>query len=1039
MLRLLMIGLLLSFHTLYGGDRRLYFNISMEQGLTDASVTSIVQDPYGFIWIGTVNGLNRFDAYHIKRYYANATNGLLSNYISSLYTDSKGTLWVGSNKGLMVFDFHKNRFLKIESPVFENNSTVYCYEEDRVGNMYVGTASGLYFWKRAENTWINLSEQYCNAGDIALVKGLLLHNDERTLLVSTAKKGFYKVDLSTQTIQTLHFKLGVFDECCLYTNKLLPLNDSLVLCGSLSLGMLKLNLNTNTFSWPVKGGALNGNAHMMYNTVPEIVKDRSGHFWIASHYHGLCRYFPDQDSTGIYAVQPPGQFNFNARSIQALYEDRQGNLWVGTNGSGIYRFIPTLRSVSYFRQNDKDKSALPALGNVVAISAIDTSTLLIGMKNGMSLFDKKTDFFTHMPGNTHYKENKILEYATCAVKKGDDLWIGTSRLGFMRYNLATGALKILTRFSAPQPVYADGVTKILDLGNDRLCLLNFNTITLFNTRTFANTSIANDTVSPLYRLTDIADIYLGTTLNELWIFCADGSMYLYRFDIGTLTDRTPAFGGLTRAPIIYKAVVDQQRQVLWCATNYGVMLIENDQVKKIYTIHGQKDEYAEIRNLLLTGNYLWITNGRAVARIDLNSDEQLILGQQEGFIDLKLYPHSFIRSPWNTLLIGSNDGFFEIFPEQLDKTAALPAFLTSFSVHGKPYQNNSSIFLMDTIQLSYKQNFFSFDVSSFDYASAGDIEYAYMLEGFDKEWNILPKGQRSGSYTNVPGGTYRLKLISRCGNGEWNSSGKDTVLIISKPYYQQTWFLLLLGLLTSAFLYILYKRRIYVIKQKEKRRRDYEIRLNELENSALRTQMNPHFIFNSLNTINALINAQQNDRANKYLGKFSRLIRLILDYSRAKRITLQEELELVALYIELEQLRFSHKFDYKLNLPKDISADLLEIPPMIVQPFVENAILHGLLPLQDAGLLEINISVSEQLLEITVRDNGMGREQSAKNRQHSYPGHKSHGTDITIKRIELFNQEHGCDSGVRILDMKSDTGQATGTKVVIYLARSERF
>src|SRR5690606_35826312 len=154
----------------------------------------------------------------------------------------------------------------------------------------------------------------------------------------------------------------------------------------------------------------------------------------------------------------------------------------------------------------------------------------------------------------------------------------------------------------------------------------------------------------------------------------------------------------------------------------------------------------------------------------------------------------------------------------------------------------------------------------------------YMLEGFDKTWQYTGRN-RSGSYTNVPGGNYILKLKARTGGGAWNTSGQQLQILIRKAFWQTWWFYTLLAGTALLTIFLLYRNRVRSIRRQEKLRSDYEIKLNELENSALRTQMNPHFIFNSLNTINSFINSNEPNRANQYISKFSRLIRLILDHS----------------------------------------------------------------------------------------------------------------------------------------------------------------
>ncbi|MBK7885423.1 MAG: histidine kinase [Chitinophagaceae bacterium] len=242
-----------------------------------------------------------------------------------------------------------------------------------------------------------------------------------------------------------------------------------------------------------------------------------------------------------------------------------------------------------------------------------------------------------------------------------------------------------------------------------------------------------------------------------------------------------------------------------------------------------------------------------------------------------------------------------------------------------------------------------------------------------------------------------------------------------------------------GLVYIAYHFRINQIKHKEKLRSDHEIKINNLENDAFHNQLNPHFIFNSLNTINSFINKNETATSNQYITKFSKLLRLILEHSRQRKITLADELNVVDLYLQVERIRFENKFNYQINIDPDIDADVTEISPLIIQPFVENAILHGLLPLLSEGLLQINLQRKNNTLVCIIEDNGIGRSQSICNKQFSPKKSKSYGIGTTLKRIELFNKDYNINSPVIITDLVDSNNNASGTKVEIILAWVQSF
>jgi LytS/YehU family sensor histidine kinase len=200
---------------------------------------------------------------------------------------------------------------------------------------------------------------------------------------------------------------------------------------------------------------------------------------------------------------------------------------------------------------------------------------------------------------------------------------------------------------------------------------------------------------------------------------------------------------------------------------------------------------------------------------------------------------------------------------------------------------------------------------------------------------------------------------------------------------------------------------------------------------ALRAQMNPHFIFNSLNSINRFILQNNKVQASEYLTKFSKLVRLILQNSQVSLITLESELDALALYLDLEALRFEHHFRYEIKVPKDLDVDTLKVPPLIIQPYAENAIWHGLMHKEEKGLLNIEINQEENYLAIKITDDGIGRKQAAALKTKSATKHKSVGLKITAARIAMMQSENDDESSVRINDLVHADGSAAGTEVII--------
>jgi sensor histidine kinase YesM len=232
----------------------------------------------------------------------------------------------------------------------------------------------------------------------------------------------------------------------------------------------------------------------------------------------------------------------------------------------------------------------------------------------------------------------------------------------------------------------------------------------------------------------------------------------------------------------------------------------------------------------------------------------------------------------------------------------------------------------------------------------------------------------------------------------------------------------------------MYKKRISQIRRNADEQSAIRQQLSELENKALRSQMNPHFIFNSLNSINSYIIKNKTDEASSFVTKFARLIRLILDNSMESTVLLEKELMALNLYIEIENKRFENKFTWIVNVDEKLDVSRFLIPPMVIQPYVENAIWHGLLHKDTPGVLQISLMQKENYLEITIQDDGVGRNAATGLRSKTSLKRKSHGLEVTARRITNFNGDMVFEEAVSITDLFAFDGSASGTRVILKLA-----
>jgi len=341
------------------------------------------------------------------------------------------------------------------------------------------------------------------------------------------------------------------------------------------------------------------------------------------------------------------------------------------------------------------------------------------------------------------------------------------------------------------------------------------------------------------------------------------------------------------------------------------------------------------------------------------------------------------------------------------------------------------------IKLKHNQNRITFYFTGIQFENSLLNTYKYKLEGNDNNW-IMAGGSRYANYTNLSPGTYTFYVKAANMDGVWNDTPASIVVVIYPPWWKTLGFRIAAVIFIVSIIYLLMRWRLNQkfksqLERSEKEKEVVELKQKgtELEMQALRAQMNPHFIFNSLNSINRFILQNQRAQASEYLTKFSKLVRLILQNSQASLIPLESELESLELYLNLEALRFNYHFDYKISIPKDMDISALQVPPLILQPYVENAIWHGLMHKEEKGRLDVEVSNENDHLYFKITDNGIGRENAATMASKSATKHKSMGLRITAHRIAMVQNSETINSPVTINDLVNADGSAAGTEIVI--------
>lgn len=364
--------------------------------------------------------------------------------------------------------------------------------------------------------------------------------------------------------------------------------------------------------------------------------------------------------------------------------------------------------------------------------------------------------------------------------------------------------------------------------------------------------------------------------------------------------------------------------------------------------------------------------------------------------------------------VATTKGLITLAEFEVDSFASVP-MLIDVTVHDSSYVSNTGL------RLDHTENAVKFEWLAIDYQQMGRVPYRYRLEQED-EWTYTQ--DRSVLYPQLSPGKYDFEVQRANRDGIWSESTAYS-FSIKPPWWQTWWFYALATITVGGLGYAFYKWRISQVKEEA----GLQQKLVELERSALQAQMNPHFIFNCLASIQSFILSNDTERAVSYLSRFSRLVRQTLDASVEGFIFIDEEAQLLENYLVLEQQRFGDKFTFEFTVDEYLSNSNARIPSMMVQPFVENAVIHGLSETSSAGRISITYdSIEDKKVLVTIEDNGPGVSSTKNSRARLE--HKSVGMTITRKRLELMSQA----SEVNVIDLTEENGGiSTGTRVELIL------
>jgi len=479
-------------------------------------------------------------------------------------------------------------------------------------------------------------------------------------------------------------------------------------------------------------------------------------------------------------------------------------------------------------------------------------------------------------------------------------------------------------------------------------------------------------------------------------------------------------------PLLSKRISDIKiiKNELWIGTfDNGIAVLVSGTIRHINTSSGLNSNRIKVL-FVENDSTIWVGTNLGLNKIQI-ADKSRNIKNIQIFSIWDGLPSNEINDiiEFNNLIwLGTDKGLVSFDPQGISANREIPTLLfeeIKFSEDNFDFENNVAEFAYNdnNVELSYKGICFS---------DPGNLNYFYMLEGLDEEW--LATKNTSVRYTDLKPGLYKFTVKAQNASG----LGSNEIFFkfkIRKHYSQTILFQSAVIILILTIIVVI----VVLILKSQKHRTELIRQSLFAEQKALRSQMNPHFIFNSLNSVQNFILEKDNMVAGLYLAKFSSLMRKILDNSKTITTSLKEEIETIKLYLNLEKLRFEEKFDYFLSIDESLNADEIQIPTMIIQPYLENAIRHGLLPLKSRGLLNVYFkSVEDYKLMVVIEDNGIGRTKSGEISKKRLK-HKSTGMQNTENRINLLNKLNKTNMKVTVIDLYNENNEAAGTRIELYI------
>ncbi len=999
-----------------------FTHLTTRDGLSGNIINCITQDSSGFIWIGTSDGLNRYDGRHFKIYRSDPLqyNSIPDNSISSIAIDKYGIVWAGTNDGLCSIDpitdsvsVYKNIERNLSSLSHNYQPTPFI---DHNNNVWIGTRTGLDHFNRNTKTFTHFTIAPKGKNSGLWIRRITEDKYHRfwcagitnIFLFDPVQNKFS--DLPNNAPAASFYDLS-------------PSSDTSFLIAEWNRGLAEFNPITKLIrpKWPGKF------PDIILSILQYKINERT--VLVAGSDKGMVVFYPGDQSYSFLKHDDAKPTSIAGNRINCLFADRQHIVWIGTQ-NGISQLNQQMQLFTNpFVAKKLPENLISDFGEPGAVAETGKGYLVSVMYyKGLYQFDKNWNFTQQIPSMPVQSQSKSSASIFHIWPDGNSTWFSTDS-GLIKLNNETGESRVFI----PRPENNESNTerlirKVVPYDDNLFFVRTWQDgVYLFDKakETFIRHFKHEEQNSHSLPDDNVLDL-VKNKRNEIYITTAKG-LCLYDASISGFEIFKPSIPSAGINNFLGK-MTDDSRGDLWISSPQGLFWFDTQkkQFKRYTTANGMATNKIE-RVCVDRKNRIWFTSLAGLSMFDPVKHFFYNYSVHEG-LPTDYFEGIFTNLSDGRLLAAYNGGIVLIDPDKAPFNIETPPVkISEVHILDKPYAWRVNVNNEKIIRLNYKQNVINISFAVLNFTSSYQNKFFYRLGGFDKGWRQSADGNIS--YTNLSPGKHILYVKGANNSGIMNEEGDRLIIMISPPFLQ-TWLFKALALLgVSALVFFYMKWRIHNIN----RRAEIKQRIAESEMMALRAQMNPHFIFNCLNAIDNLIQTNQKGKATTYLNRFARLIRSVLDSSKNNLVSFHKDYETLKLFLELERFRCSDNFEYKLNADPELLNSDIKVPPLIIQPFVENAIHHGLINKEeDDRKLTVTISMEKEYIKYTITDNGVGRKKAALLKAMNKPEHIPYGIEISRKRVELHNH-NGVHESIFITDLEKDNLPA-GTKVELWLS-----